>query len=83
MGALFHNQVDLRLVAICIVRDNMLVSPVLTHHEEFALVDSDPVNYFWNDIGQALHWGKMITLAFTTTIVLLDYRNSFASPAMG
>lgn len=35
-----------------------LVSPVLTHHEEFALVDSDPINYFWNDIGQALPWGR-------------------------
>lgn len=69
------------------VRDNRsspaLVSPVLTHHEEFALVDSDPVNYFWNDIGQDLHWGEMITLAFATIIFLLDYRNSFALLAMG
>lgn len=42
----------------CVTYSPALVSPVLTHHEEFALVDSDPINYFWNDTGQALHWGK-------------------------
>lgn len=62
VGALFHNQADLRLVAICIVRDNMsspaLVSPVLTHHEEFALVDSDPSIIFGMTLGRLYTGGK-------------------------
>lgn len=42
----------------CVMSPPVLVSPMLTHHEEFALVDSDPISYFWNDVGQALSWGK-------------------------
>lgn len=67
LGTLFHNWVDLSvwffillLFEQCMTMCHVFPSvgfPLLTH-EEFALVDSDPINYFWNDIGQALHRGK-------------------------
>lgn len=58
-GALFHNQVPLtKSPSLCTVHDDVshvspraLVFPVLTHRAECALVDSDPINHFWSDMG--------------------------------
>ena len=60
-----------------------LVSPVLTHHEEFALVDSDPINYFWNDIGQALPWGRNDNSGFCLYCFCPGFLRSFTHVCHG